>query len=101
MLIAARTVDTFCLGRPTALQLAALADNALGWREPPSDRPCTLDALAEQLVALGEVRELIEVRDRALRHAGLPSIRRAGDEPSTHKLAGAFEEERRRLIKGA
>ncbi len=72
VLIAARTVDTFYLGTPSALQVAELADNALAWREPPSDRPCTLDALDKHLVALGEVRELIEVRDRALRRAGLP-----------------------------
>lgn len=72
VLVAARTVDAFYLGRPSAVQVAELADNALAWREPPTDRPATLEALDKQLVALGEVRELIEVRDRALRHAGLP-----------------------------
>jgi hypothetical protein len=34
VLIAARMVDTFSLGEPSAPQVAELADNALAWREP-------------------------------------------------------------------
>jgi hypothetical protein len=72
VLNAARMVDVFHLGRPSAFRVVELADNALRWTEPPSDRPTTLEALGEHFVALGERRELIKVRDRALRAAGLP-----------------------------
>lgn len=72
VLNAARMVDVFSLGTPSAFRIVELADNALRWNEPRSDRPTTLDALGEHFVALGEVRELINVRDRALRASGLP-----------------------------
>ena len=72
ILNAARMVDVFHLGRPSAFRVAELADNALRWNEPPLDRPMTLEALGEHFLALGEVRELINVRDRALRAAGVP-----------------------------
>lgn len=72
VLHAARTVDVFYLGTPSAFRVVELADNALRWIEPPTDRPTTLDALGEHFVALGERRELINVRDRALCASGLP-----------------------------
>ena len=72
VLTAARTVDIFYIGMPSAFQVAELADSALAWHEPPGSRPRTLDALAEHFASLGEARELIELRDRALRQAGLP-----------------------------
>jgi len=72
VLNAARMVDVFYLGTPSAFRVVELADNALRWTEPRSDRPTTLDALGEHFVALGETRELIKVRDRALRASGLP-----------------------------
>jgi hypothetical protein len=65
-------VDVFYLGTPSAFRVAELADNALRWAEPPRDRPTNLEALGLHFVALGESRELIKVRDRALRHIGLP-----------------------------
>jgi hypothetical protein len=72
VLNAARTVDVFYLGTPSAFRVVELADNALRWLEPRTDRPTTLDALGKHFAALGEVRELINVRDRALRASGLP-----------------------------
>jgi hypothetical protein len=72
VLHAARMVDVFYLGTPSAFRVVELADNALRWREPPDERATTLEALGEHFVALGEVRELIKVRDRALRASGLP-----------------------------
>jgi hypothetical protein len=72
VLNAARMVDVFHLGRPSALRVAELADNALRWNEPRLDRPTTMEALGEHFVELGEVRELIKVRDRALHAAGVP-----------------------------
>jgi hypothetical protein len=72
VLHAARMVDVFHLGTPSAFRVVELADNALGWREPPDERATTLETLGEHFVALDEVRELIKVRDRALRASGLP-----------------------------
>src|SRR4051794_8122949 len=45
VLNAARMVDVFHLGRPSALRVAELADNALRWNEPRLDPPTTLEAL--------------------------------------------------------
>lgn len=72
VLNAARVVDVFYLGTPSAFRVAELADNALRWAEPPRDRPTSLETLGVHFVALGESRELINVRDSALRHIGLP-----------------------------
>jgi uncharacterized protein YbjT (DUF2867 family) len=72
VLNAARMVDVFYLGTPTAFRVAELADNALRWAERPREQPLTLETLGDYFVGLGELRELIKVRDRALRHLGLP-----------------------------
>jgi hypothetical protein len=72
VLNAARMVDVFHLGRPSALRVFELADNAVRWTEPRTDRPTTLEALGDHFMALGELRELITIRDRALRAAGVP-----------------------------
>lgn len=55
-----------------AFQVAELADNALRWAERPREKPLTLETVGDYFVRLGELRELIKVRDRALRHLGLP-----------------------------
>jgi hypothetical protein len=72
VLHASRTIDIFRLGTPTAFQVAELADNALRWAERPQEQPLTLETVGDSFVRLGELRELIKVRDRALRHLGLP-----------------------------
>ena len=72
VLHAARTIDVFRLGTPTAFQVAELADNALRWAERPREQPLTLETVGDYFVRLGELRELIKVRDRALRRLGLP-----------------------------
>lgn len=72
VLNAARMVDVFHLGTPSAFRVVELADNALRWIEPRTDRPTTIEALDAHFAALGERRELINVRDRALRASGLP-----------------------------
>lgn len=71
----ARTIDVFRLGAPTAFQVAELADNALRWAERPREQLLTLETVGDYFVRLGELLELIKVRDRALRHLGLPLAR--------------------------
>lgn len=57
---------------PDAHHVAELADAALRWAERPDSMPTTLEALGEPSARLGELAELIRVRDAALRHLGRP-----------------------------
>jgi hypothetical protein len=70
LLHAARTVDVFRLGKPDAHAVAELADAALRWAERPDSMPTTSEALEEHFARLGELAELIKIRDRALAELG-------------------------------
>jgi hypothetical protein len=72
LLNAARMVDLFSFGMPEAHHVAELADGALRWAERPDSMPTTLEDLGEHSARLGELAELIKIRDAALRHLGRP-----------------------------
>jgi hypothetical protein len=73
LLNAARMVDLFSFDKPDAHHVAELADAALRWAERPDSMPTTLEDLSEHSARLGELAELIKIRDAALRHMGRPA----------------------------
>jgi hypothetical protein len=79
---AARTVDIFHLGTPEALQLVELADNALRWTEPPSDRPTT--------------RELSSCATARCARPGCPSTSKASHDPPRTAAASSSRSDPRR-----
>jgi hypothetical protein len=72
LLNAARVVDLFSFGSPDAHHVAELADAALRWAERPDSMLTTLEALGEHSARLGELAELIKIRDAALRQLRRP-----------------------------
>jgi len=82
LLSAARTVDLFRYGNPGARDVAELADAALRWAERPDRMPATVEDLGEHFSRLGELRELIQIRDDARRHIGRPGPDDTGGEAS-------------------
>jgi hypothetical protein len=81
LLNAARMVDLFSFGTPSAYHVAELADAALRRAERPDSMPTPLEALGEHSARLGELAELIKIRDAALRCMGrsVPAARTLRD----------------------